>query len=187
MNSLPQLNRLAKTIVRTALQQKKRFVLTESCTGGLPSHLLTSIPGVSEIFCGSSVSYRIDSKARWLKVPRGVISKKGVVSQEVAEYMAIGILRQTPEADFAVSSTGHLGPNAPINLDGRVYFGLASRNAKSPGTLPKGSQWSKRGPFWVTSSMLQLPPPSTRSHEKARKERIALASLSMLRMVRSLL
>ncbi|MEX0820460.1 MAG: damage-inducible protein, partial [Pirellulaceae bacterium] len=38
-----------------------------------------------------------------------------------------GVLAMTPEADWAASVTGHLGPDAPLRLDGIVYVGIAHR------------------------------------------------------------
>jgi len=43
--------------------------------------------------------------------------------------MAEGALLKTPEAQFAVSITGHLGPDAPEGLDGVVFLGVAIRLA----------------------------------------------------------
>ena len=33
----------------------------------------------------------------------------------------------TPEADIAAAITGHLGPDAPVDLDGVIVIGIASR------------------------------------------------------------
>jgi nicotinamide mononucleotide (NMN) deamidase PncC len=41
--------------------------------------------------------------------------------------MAAGVLRMTPEADWAASITGHLGPQAPPEFDGIVYICIARR------------------------------------------------------------
>jgi nicotinamide mononucleotide (NMN) deamidase PncC len=42
--------------------------------------------------------------------------------------MAVMVLQKTPEANVAVSVTGHLGPQAPARLDGRVYSTVAWRS-----------------------------------------------------------
>jgi nicotinamide mononucleotide (NMN) deamidase PncC len=45
--------------------------------------------------------------------------------------MAVGVLIRTPEAQWSAAITGHLGPNAPPELDGLVYIGIARRSADS--------------------------------------------------------
>jgi PncC family amidohydrolase len=102
-------------------------VFAESCTGGLVSGTLTAIPGISDFHCGGVVVYRNETKRAYLDIPADVLKKPGPVSSEVAELMATNVLEKTPEADVAVSVTGHLGPNAPARLDGRVYSAVAWR------------------------------------------------------------
>ncbi|TWT50311.1 Nicotinamide-nucleotide amidohydrolase PncC [Rubripirellula amarantea] len=102
-----------------------RIVFAESCTGGLVAAEMAKIAGVSEVFCGSAVTYRNDTKVRWLGVDAETIANLSAVSPPVAHQMAKGVLQQTPEADLAVAITGHLGPDAPDGLDGLVLIGLA--------------------------------------------------------------
>jgi nicotinamide-nucleotide amidase len=104
-----------------------KVVFAESCTGGLVSGALTAVPGISDFHCGGMVVYRNETKTAYLDIPAGVLKKPGAVSSEVAELMATRILEKTPEADVAVSVTGHLGPKAPATLDGRVYSCVAWR------------------------------------------------------------
>lgn len=108
-----------------------RLVLAESCTGGLLSKAMVDIPGISKYYCGSAVTYRNETKAEWLKADRGLLNNPmiGPVSPQIAEQMCRGVLDKTPEADVAASVTGHLGPDAPPDLDGVVYIGVVFRNA----------------------------------------------------------
>ena len=112
---------LAKLLQRNDL----KVVFAESCTGGLIAASLSTVPGISEYFCGSAVTYRSDTKHEWLDVSRDKLSRPGAVSAVVAREMAAGVLTATPEADWAASVTGHLGPNAPRRLDGVIYVGIA--------------------------------------------------------------
>ncbi len=106
-----------------------KVVFAGSCTGGLVSGALTKIPGISAYHCGGVVTYRNETKMAYLGIPADILKKPGPVSEEVAELMAVMVLEKTPEANVAVSVTGHLGPQAPPRLDGRVYSTVAWRSA----------------------------------------------------------
>ncbi|QDU48150.1 CinA family protein [Gimesia panareensis] len=114
--------------VKTALMLRdQKLVLAESCTGGLVATLLTSLPGISDCFCGSAVVYRWDTKMKWLGVQAETLEKYTDVSRETAREMALGVLRQTPEASLSAAITGHLGPNAPESQDGLVCIAVGRR------------------------------------------------------------
>lgn len=119
---------LTGQLVARLAERRRRLVLAESCTGGLISAELAKIPGVSEWLCGSAVTYRCDTKSRWLGVSPDDIETHTAVSEPVARQMAEGVLRSTPEASIAGSITGHLGPQAPAEFDGVVFIGIARRD-----------------------------------------------------------
>jgi PncC family amidohydrolase len=104
-----------------------RVVFAESCTAGLVSATLAKIPGISNWLCGSAVTYREVTKTQWLQVPEADLQQFTAVSEPVTRRMAVGVLERTPEADWSAAVTGHLGPNAPAELDGVVYIGVAFR------------------------------------------------------------
>ncbi|MCA9075029.1 MAG: CinA family protein [Planctomycetaceae bacterium] len=106
-----------------------RVVFAESCTAGLIAATLARVPGISSYLCGSAVVYRNETKTAWLNVSADDLANErvGPVSEEVAEAMAIGVLRMTPEADIAASITGHLGPDAPADFDGVIVVGIVRR------------------------------------------------------------
>jgi nicotinamide-nucleotide amidase len=83
--------------------------LAESCSGGLMAGRITAVPGASEYFAGSAVTYSNAAKANMLGVDPSVIERHGAVSPEVAEAMAVGALERFG-ADVAVSITGIAGP-----------------------------------------------------------------------------
>ena len=92
----------------------------ESCTGGLISGLLTSIPGSSDVFDSGFVTYSNRAKTRLLGVPAELISTHGAVSGEVALAMAEGALANSA-ASISVAVTGVAGPGGgtvskPIGL-----------------------------------------------------------------------
>lgn len=86
------------------------FASAESCTGGNIAHLITLIPGSSEVFRGAAVTYATPTKTKVIGVPAAMIDEFGVVSREVAESMAQGV-RRLMESDFGVATTGVAGPS----------------------------------------------------------------------------
>jgi nicotinamide-nucleotide amidase len=119
--------RRAARVARLLKETEKKIVFAESCTAGLVCASVTRTPGASELLCGGVVVYRNETKHAYLRIPRKLLDDPGPVSREVAQRMAQAVLKMTPEADFAVSVTGHLGPNSPPKLDGVVFVGLARR------------------------------------------------------------
>jgi PncC family amidohydrolase len=143
-------------VIRLLRESKQRIVLAESCTGGLVAATFTSIPGVSDVFCGSMVVYRNDTKNRWLGLDEQMLAdeKIGPVSPQASEELARKVLLLTPEANFALSITGHLGPNAPVELNRKVFLaGLRrepeSQNSESQNNRGLGNK-SGRNPWLDT-------------------------------------
>lgn len=103
------------------------FASAESCTGGNIAHVITLIPGSSEIFKGTAVTYATPMKTKVLGVPAETIENYGVVSQPVVEAMAKGA-RDLMEADFGVATTGVAGPSGGTEETpvGTVWIGVAS-------------------------------------------------------------
>ena len=97
----------------------------ESCTAGMISASLGDIPGVSDVFMGSVVSYDNNVKEKVLGVRRGTLESHGAVSSECAQEMAVGV-RERLGTDYAVSVTGIAGPGGgsedkPVGL---VYIAV---------------------------------------------------------------
>ena len=135
---LPEFLIQAATQVKEAITLRDRkLVIAESCTGGLVATSLTSLPGISEFFCGSAVVYRWDTKMKWLGVKPETLEKYTDVSVEAAREMALGVLKQTPEASMAASITGHLGPDAPQMQDGMICVAVAVRNSSGLDSPPE--------------------------------------------------
>lgn len=97
----------------------------ESCTGGNLAHRIVSIPGSSEYFMGSVVSYSNDVKAEVLGVSRSDIARFGAVSQEVAEQMVKGASRLM-HTNCAIATTGIAGPDGGSKFKpvGTVWFAV---------------------------------------------------------------
>ncbi len=102
--------------------------VAESCTGGLISQRLTSVPGSSAYFDRGVVTYSDRAKVALLKVPETLIRTKGAVSGEVAQAMAEKV-RELSGADLGLAVTGIAGPTGgtkekPVGL---VYLALADK------------------------------------------------------------
>ncbi len=91
------------------------------------SALLAAVPGISDYLCGSMVAYRAECKQDWLGIPSHVIQQYSTVDPRVSQQMATAVLQRTPTADYSAAVTGHLGPDAPRSLDGRIYVAVAKR------------------------------------------------------------
>lgn len=129
--SFPSLQELAIEIGMDLERSRKKFVLAESCSGGLASGTLATVPGISRFLCGSFVVYSEGAKKSWLGISEAALRENGLVSRATAEAMAKRALELTSEAELAVSITGHLGPQAPSDLDGHVWIGRAKRKGAS--------------------------------------------------------
>lgn len=101
------------------------MALAESCTGGLIASLITDVPGSSDYFLASLVTYSNDSKVSLLGVNEGTLKEHGAVSDKTAREMAAGA-RKVSGADMGLAVTGIAGPGGgsaekPVGL---VFFAL---------------------------------------------------------------
>ena len=100
--------------------------VVESATGGLISHLITSVPGSSDYYKGSVTAYSNEIKINLVGVSGDTIKRFGAVSHQVAEEMALGG-RKVLAVDICLSDTGIAGPagataGKPVGL---FYLGMA--------------------------------------------------------------
>lgn len=113
----------------------------ESCTGGAIAAAITAVPGASNWFEGSVVSYANRIKRDLLLVQEEDLEAFGAVSEQVARQMASGVLG-VMDANIAVAVSGIAGPEGgseekpvgtvwiawahsegqePIDIDARLY------------------------------------------------------------------
>lgn len=99
------------TVLGEALSERELTVASaESCTGGNIAHRITQIPGSSNYFMGSIVSYSNDVKAAVLNVSRDDIARHGAVSRQVVEAMAEGVAKLM-QTECAIATSGIAGPD----------------------------------------------------------------------------
>ncbi len=86
--------------------QSLTFATAESLTGGMIGTRLTDIPGSSDSYIGSVVTYEAGLKSYLLNVPKDI----SYVGQEAVEAMALGVC-EVLGADVSVAVTGVAGPS----------------------------------------------------------------------------
>ena len=136
----PALVQSGKAVIDAARAAGVRIVTVETCTGGLVSGCLTSVPGASEVFERGFVLYHSSAKATGLGVPDSISSQHGAVSAEVTKALAEGGLAHST-AGISVAVTGYAGPGGGNERDpvGTCYI-AASRTGSE--TLVQRHQFS---------------------------------------------
>ena len=128
MTVLPLENQIGELLNRNHL----KFVLAESCTGGLVGHRVTNVPGSSDYYLGSITSYAYQVKEQLLGVKPVTLKNKGAVSRECVLEMAIGV-RAALSGGFpidqiiGVSISGIAGPGGGTTEKpvGTVWIGMS--------------------------------------------------------------
>ena len=123
------MNKLSQKIVKLLKKKKLKISVSESCTGGMFSSVLTSVSGSSKVFTMGLVTYSNQSKNRLLKVPKQIIKKHGAVSIQCC-FSMVNNLSKISKTNVAVSITGIAGPSGgtkqkPVGL---VYIGVKRAN-----------------------------------------------------------
>jgi PncC family amidohydrolase len=101
--------------------------VAESCTGGLISHYMTTLPGASTFFEAGVISYSAEAKQKILGISSETILKFGIVSGEIAEEMSVKI-RALTKTDVSLSTTGNLGPEVLEGKEkGLIYIAVSKK------------------------------------------------------------
>ena len=125
---LPVMNTLEERIGTLLVEHDLTVGTVESATGGLISHRLTGVPGSSDYYLGSIISYSNEIKTGIVGVKTDSIARYGAVSATVAKQMAGGG-RRLFGVDICLADTGIAGPgggsaNKPVGL---FYLGFACK------------------------------------------------------------
>jgi len=123
---------LAGIVVERLGARRERVAVAESCTGGLISETLTSVPGSSAVFELGIVAYANEMKSRFVAVAPELLEAHGAVSEPVARGLAEGA-RRAAAATWGIGVTGIAGPDGgtPEKPVGTVHLALAG---------PRGTQ-----------------------------------------------
>ena len=116
-------------IIKKLLRKNISVSVAESCTGGLLSYKICSIPGVSKIFNMGLITYSNKSKCYLLKITPHYLKKYGAVSKETALIM-VKKLKKISKSKLCISTTGIAGPSGgnKIKPVGLVYIGINYNN-----------------------------------------------------------
>lgn len=122
---------LAQIVIENLRINSLTLSTAESCTGGNIARELTAIPGASEVFTGSVVSYANSVKTGVLKVSEKTLEEHGAVSGPVVRQMAKGV-SELMDTECAIATSGIAGPGGgtakkPV---GTVWIAV-----KTPGAL----------------------------------------------------
>ena len=104
-----ELQQNAERLVQELLRRGWKTAAAESCTGGMVTQALTSVPGASGVLDYGVITYSNAVKQRELGVSGESLEAFGAVSRTVALQMAEGVARKAP-AEMGLSTTGIAGP-----------------------------------------------------------------------------
>ena len=107
---LSQKGERMEVVVGNLLRQKgATLALAESCTGGLIANWLTDVPGSSDYFLFSGVTYSNRAKTDVLAVRPETLERFGAVHEDTAREMAEGA-RNIAGATYGLATSGIAGP-----------------------------------------------------------------------------
>jgi len=118
---------LSREIQAILYDNGKTLGTAESCTGGRVAEAIIAVPGASNYYKGSIISYTDEIKEKVLGVDAQVLQEKSAVSEEVAVQMVQGACK-TLNVDYAISVTGIAGPGGamPGIPVGTIWIGYGS-------------------------------------------------------------
>jgi nicotinamide-nucleotide amidase len=148
------LEQRAAVLLEQCRSQGIKVATAESCTGGMLAALLTSVPGSSDVFDCSFVTYSNEAKKRMLGISHELIAEHGAVSRECALAMAHGAILESA-ATLAVSITGVAGPGGGTTAKpvGLVHFACARRNGA---TLHREERFGDIGRAGVRTASVEV-------------------------------
>lgn len=116
---------IEEQVVNKLIDRGFRISFAESCTGGLCCGTLVNVSNASKVLDMSFVTYANEAKVELINVNPETIENYGVVSEQVAGEMCIGVVEKA-HSEVGVGVTGVAGPTGgtakkPV---GMVCFGF---------------------------------------------------------------
>ena len=121
--------RLPQALNQALLNDNKKIVTAESCTGGAIVSGIISEAGSSAIIESAYVVYSNAMKTATLGVSKDTLSEFGAVSEQTVRAMAAGALEKSG-ADIAVATSGIAGPDGGTSEKpiGTVWIAWGSKD-----------------------------------------------------------
>ena len=118
---------MEQVVGRLLYEKNATLAVAESCTGGLIASMLTDVPGSSDYFLLSAVTYANQAKLKILNVSPATLARNGAVSEQTAGEMARGAKRIV-SATYGLATSGIAGPGGGTDDKpvGTVCIGLAT-------------------------------------------------------------
>ncbi|WP_254782054.1 CinA family nicotinamide mononucleotide deamidase-related protein [Desulfoluna spongiiphila] len=118
---------MAEAVATALCGAGQSLAVAESCTGGLIGNLLTDVPGSSDWFLLSAVTYANSAKEAVLGVSAETLEACGAVSGETVGEMAQGA-RRVSGADIGIATSGIAGPTGGTDEKpvGTVWIGIST-------------------------------------------------------------
>lgn len=113
-------------VVNALIEKGYHISLAESCTGGLATAAIVSVADASKVLDVSFVTYANEAKMHYLGVKEKTIAAYGVVSEQVAHEMAVGVAKEAG-CKVGIGITGIAGPGGGTATKpvGMVCFGIS--------------------------------------------------------------
>lgn len=152
---------LEKSVVDKLIEHNYHISFAESCTGGMCCAALVNVANASKILDMSFVTYADEAKIQLLGVNADTIFLNGVVSEQVAREMAIGVAEKA-KSQIGVGITGVAGPGGGTDKKpvGMVCFGFCVNGNVSSYTVHFGNigrnQVRKSSVEFVFKTLLEL-------------------------------
>jgi len=112
-------------IIKRLIKKNISISVAESCTGGLLSAQITSVPNSSKVFNLGIVCYSNQSKKNILKIKNKNLNKYGAVSLEICKQMLENLYKLS-KSNLCVTTTGIAGPGGGTKIKpvGLVFVGI---------------------------------------------------------------
>lgn len=112
-------------IIKKLIKKNISISVAESCTGGLLSAQITSVPNSSKIFNLGIVCYSNQSKKNILKIKNKNLNKYGAVSLQICKQMLENLYKLS-KSNLCVTTTGIAGPGGGTKIKpvGLVFVGI---------------------------------------------------------------
>lgn len=148
---------LEEKLLTLCVEKGLTLCTAESCTGGLISHTITTVPGSSDYFKGGVVSYSNELKMQILGVSAETIKNHGAVSEECVKEMAKGALKVC-NANLSVAVSGVAGPGGgtPEKPVGTIWLAIANSKICETYLLKSGKNRIKNMEYATTMALYRI-------------------------------